>query len=311
MGVGSPRAICATNAGSAAMNSILSKNFVLAFADDTAFRLTDMTSVESIQAKMAGMNAGILATQYTYETRPVTMATYGKTPNDKTKELYMESKLVSRPGMSLSSPEYSLEIFKNTLEACKRTKSVRHLVVLETDSEFELDEDVDGDTKKDGVGDKYLQLLEESEIPYTYIQPVGQYENIRDFTFMKGIQSELKFYRPTSIEELTENKKKIMKTKIVSNDGGAEGEEKGNNENVTRKPIICREYIAAVCVQALMTLGWDDNRVIQVEQLPSSDTEKEKKMSPKERYAQPTIRYDKEWCVNSSTIQQALSSIVS
>ena len=163
-GIGAPRAIVASASGSSSLNGVLSKNFVLAQADETYMRLTDMTSIDSIQSKINGFDAAILATRYSYEIKPVTGGTYGKGPNDKTKEFYMDQRRSS--SRSIDDPQYSFEIFKNTLEACKRSNKLRHLVVLETDTEFDGDENI--------VGEKYLQLLEEAQIPYTYIKPSGK-----------------------------------------------------------------------------------------------------------------------------------------
>jgi len=264
-GIGAPRAIVATSTGYTSLNSVLSGNFVLAQAGESYVKLTDMTSIDSIQSKINGFDAAILGTRYGLETKPVTMGTFGKGPNDKTKEFYMDQ---SR-GRSIDDPQYSMEIFSNTLEACKKTNKLRHLVVIETDSQFEGAQSV--------VGERYLQLLEEAQIPYTYIQPIGKFENINSFTYMKGIQSDLKISRVNSVEDLVEN----------------------SNSELSDKNTIYREHVAAVCVQALQTLGWDDNRVVKVEQ-SSDDTMVEKGGK---------VILHKEWCVNSVTIQNSLAKL--
>jgi len=263
-GVGAPRAIVATAAGSSNLNSVLTKNFALAFADESFVRPTDMTSVDSISAKLNGFDAAILATRYCFKTLPVTMGTYGKGPNDKTKEFFMDQPR-SWTNRLMDDPEYSIEVFRNTLEACKQSGKIRHLVIVETDFEFDKD-------KEEGsvVGDKYLQLLEEAQIPYTYIRPLGKLENIDNFSFETGIRSELKISRAYSNEELSP---------------------------AVQDKIIYREHIAAVCVQSLMTLGWEDNRVIQVEQSDELNTGAGK------------VKPQKEWCVNSGTILNSLAAI--
>lgn len=260
-GIGAPRAIVATAAGSANLNSVLSKNFVLAQADESFVRPTDMTSAESIQSKINGFDAAIVATRYCFKTVPVTAGTFGKTPNDKTKEFFMDQPRSIVPNL-MDDPEYANEIFYNTLVACSNSNTLRHLVVVETDAEFD-----------DGyVGDKYIQLLEESQVPYTYIRPLGRLDNIENFTFKIGIQSDLKLYRANSVEELWPVE--------------------GNT--------IYREHLAAVCVQSLMTMGWDENRVIQVEQSPDElDLED----------ASSKVAPDKEWCVNSGIILNSLAEI--
>lgn len=260
-GIGAPRAIVATSVGCLNLNSVLSKNFVLAQADESYVRPTDMTSIESIQSKLNGFDAAVLATRYTFKTAPVTMGTYGKGPNDKTMEFFMDQPRSSTNKL-MDDPEYSDQVFLDTLEACKNSKKMRHLVVIETDAEFDNGESL--------VGDKYLQLLEEAQISYTYIRPLGRLENIENFTFKKGIQTDLNIRRVDSVEELLP---------------------------VGNKPVY-REHIAAVCVQALMTLGWDENRVIQVEQTSNELDLDLKKVKPQ-----------KEWCVNSGSIQNSLAAI--
>lgn len=258
MGIGAPRGIVASAGGSTILNSVLSRNFALAFADETFVRPTDMTSVEDIQSKLNGFDAAILGTKYCFRDSPA--GAFGKGPNDKTKEFYMD--IPGSPTANLmDDPEYNYNIFCNTLEACKKSKKLRHLIVVETDAEF------DQDTI---VGDKYLQLLEEAQVPYTYIRPLGRLESIKNYTFKKGIESNMRISRVDSVEELVPVGDKI----------------------------IYREHIAAVCVQALITLGWEDNRVIQVEQLGNIEVDSKVKVNPA-----------KEWCVNSVIIQNCLAGI--
>ncbi len=260
-GIGAPRAIVATAAGSAGLNSVLSKNFVLAQADESFVRPTDMTSAESIASKLNGFDAAIIGTRYCFKTTPVTAGTYGKTPNDKTKEFFMDQPR-GRTSSLMDDPEYSYGVFYNTLEACRNSNKLRHLVVVETDAEFDTEY----------VGDKYINLLEEAQIPYTYIRPVGRLDNIDNFTFKTGIQSDLRITRANSVEEL------------LPTDSG----------------VVYREHLAAVCVQALMTLGWDENRVIQVEQ---SDNGLE---TPNEKSVNPA----KEWCVNSGVVMNSMAEVL-
>ncbi|VEU45106.1 unnamed protein product [Pseudo-nitzschia multistriata] len=260
-GVGAPRAIVATSFGSANLNSVLSKNFVLAQADESYIRLTDMTSSESIQSKLRGFDAAVLATRYSFKTLPITMGSYGKGPNDKTREFFMDQPRSATTKL-MQDPEYSDQVFLDTLEACKNSKKLKKLIVVETDAEFDAEESF--------VGDKYIQALEESEIPYTYIRPIGRMENIENFTFKKGVQTNLNIGRANSVEELWP---------------------------VENKPIY-REHIAAVCVQSLMTLGWEENQVIQVDQSPDVLDVDVKK-----------VNTGKEWCVNSSIIQNSLAAL--
>jgi len=97
---------------------------------------------------------------------------------------------------------------------------------------------------------------------------------------MKGIRSDLKISRANSVEDLAEN----------------------TNSKLSDKNTIYREHIAAVCVQALMTLGWDDNRVIKIEQ--SSDD----LLTTMVDKGGDVILH-KEWCVNSKILQNSLSQL--
>ncbi|MGK3734150.1 MAG: hypothetical protein ACI8RD_002302 [Bacillariaceae sp.] len=105
---------------------------------------------------------------------------------------------------------------------------------------------------------------------------------------MKGIQSDLKMSRATSVEELMEN----------TNNNDKSSSSKNNT--------IYREYIAAVCVQALMSLGWDDNRVIQIEQSSSEDDPMTTMIDNK---GGKKVVLQKEWCVNSSILQNSLAAL--
>ncbi|KAG7339236.1 hypothetical protein IV203_002118 [Nitzschia inconspicua] len=253
---GSPRAVVATSAGSVSLNGILSKNFILAQADESFVKLTNMTIVDAIQSRLNGFDAAILGTRFTLEPRPVTLGSYEKSPNDKTMEFYMERPRIATV-KGIDDPNYSLQLFNNILQACK-SEGLRHLVVIETDSEFDTDT---------VAGDKYLALLEEVGVPYTYIRPVGSFENLKEYTYAKGVQSTLKITQPTSLEE------------FQSGSG-----------------TLYREDFAAVCVQALLSLDWSDNRVLQVEPVGSLGQEIAGRAIPQ-----------REWCMNSDSLQELLA----
>lgn len=143
-------------------------------ADESFVKLTDMSSIDSIENRLQGFDAAILATSYALETRPVTGGSYDKTPNDKTTEFYMD-----RPssGIVFDSLDQSFELFCLTLEA-SRAAGIKRLIVIETDNQFERDST---------PGDKYLDLLNTSDIPYSYIRPNGKLENFPSpWTFAKG-----------------------------------------------------------------------------------------------------------------------------
>jgi hypothetical protein len=250
--------VVATSAGSVSLNGVLSKNFILAQADESFVKLTDMTNMDAIQSRVKDFDAAILATRFTLEPRPVTLGSYEKSPNDKTMEFFMERPRTSTV-KGMDDPSYSLQLFQNILQASK-AEGLRHLVVVETDSEFD---------SQSSVGDKYLQILEENGVPYTYIRPLGSFENGKDYTYAKGVQSSLKITQATSVEEFK-----------------------------TGSSAIFREDVAAICVQALLSLDWNNNRVLQVEPVGSLDKENDSKAIPQ-----------REWCMNSDTLQALMAGV--
>ena len=252
---GSPRAIVATGVGSLNLNGIMSKNFILAQADESFVKLTNMTSVDYIRTRLNGFDAAVLGTRCLLEQRPVTGGSYENTPNDKTMEFYMERPR-SLTVKGLDDPDYCMALFQNSLEASK-AEGLRHLVVVETDLQFD-----DGGSP----GTKYLDLLEESGIAFTYIRPVGKLENQQDYTYAKGLGGDLKITQASSFEEF----------KVGSD-------------------TLYREDVAAVAVQALMSLDWSDSRVLQVQQAGKFDATSDVKAVPQ-----------KEWCMNSQVVGESL-----
>jgi hypothetical protein len=225
-GINAPRAITATAAGSQSLNGVLGKNFVLAQADESFVKLTDMTSVESIRSRVKGFDAVVLATLYTLEPRPVTGGSYERTPNDKTLEFYMD-----RP-RSLTiqgsyDPEYCGQMFQNTLEAC-RAEGVKRIVVIETDRPLGITQ---------VPTDRYVETLSTSGIPYLYIQPDGMLENLPDYTYAKGVQGDL----------------------CISEDLIQEGLDTSSSSGT-----LYREDLAAFCAQSIMSLDWTECKVVRI-----------------------------------------------
>jgi hypothetical protein len=219
-----PRCITATAFGSLQMNGILSKHFILAQADECFVKLTDMTDVAAIQERLVGMDAVVMGTRYTLEKRPVTANSYDKSPNQRTLEFYMD--LPRQSIIGEVDPEYSMKLFENSLEACKKA-GVQHLVVVETDSVFE------GKTTSNS---NCIKQLRSAGIPFTYIRPFGELENCQDYTYVKGLQGDLQL------------------SVIGEDETGAPG---------SSNPIY-REDIAAVCVQSLLSLDWSVSRMLGV-----------------------------------------------
>jgi hypothetical protein len=225
-GIRSPRAITATATGSASLNSILSRNFILAQADESFVKLTDMSSVATIQERVQGFDAAIMATRCTLEKRPVTPGSYEKSPNSKTVEFYMDQPRSSSI-IGNDDSNFSFQMFQKAVEAC-REGGIKRIVTIETDGEFANDS---------AVGTRYLDVLRSCGVPYCYIIPSGKLENIQDYTHAKGVQSNLKIKFVNDIESA----KKVPST------------------------IIYREDLAALTCQSLLSLDWDIDAILQVE----------------------------------------------
>ena len=133
-------------------------------------------------------------------------------------------------------------------------------MVVETDSQFD---------DNSNPGTKYLDLLEESGIAFTYIRPVGKLENQPDYTYAKGLGGDLRITQASSAEEFK-----------------------------TSSDSLYREDVAAVAVQALMSLDWSDSRVLQMQQTGQFDPTSETKAMPQ-----------KEWCMNSQVVGESLAVI--
>jgi hypothetical protein len=281
-GGASPRMICATAASSNAMNRILSKHFVLAFAGENMMRLTDMKDVSMIQQRLQGYSALVIGTEYYLETRPVTANTYETTnPNSKTTEFYLDAGM-ARPSTEshLVSPEIQLTLFQNTLKACKAA-NVKHVIVMETPQ------------TKDEYAKQYAQLLDETNVPFTYIRVCGDLANFPDYTYAKGVQGDL------NLESFTfsANYNKVdgyVKASWMDDLGGddATSSAKGGR-------VVYREDVAALAVQCLQSLDWSTSRCIVVSSAgPLAEA--------------PSVlkgRHDKEWCVNSHILADKLAVV--
>ena len=270
-GINSPRAITATAAGSQSLNGVLGKNFVLAQADESFVKLTDMTSVESIRSRVKGFDAVVLATLYTLEPRPVTGGSYERTPNDKTLEFYMD-----RP-RSLTiqgsyDPEYCGLMFQKTLEAC-REEGVKRVIVIETDRQFGVTE---------VRSDKYVETLSTSGIPYLYIQPDGTLENLPDYTYAKGVQGDLSIS-----EDLIQE----------------------NSMNPSSGGTLYREDLAAFCAQSIMSLDWRECKVVRITSGGGGGGGGPVTTSPPSpsRGAKPS---NQQWCVNSERLATLLTQMM-
>ena len=274
-GINSPRAITATSAGSQSLNGVLGKNFVLAQADESFVKLTDMTSVESIRSRVKGFDVVVLATLYTLEPRPVTGGSYERSPNDKTLEFYMD-----RPrSMTIQGsydPDYCGQMFQNTLEAC-RAEGVKRIVVLETDRSFGITE---------VPTERYVETLSTSGIPYLYIQPDGTLENLPDYTYAKGVQGDL------SISEDLIHEGLVDTTNPSSSSGGT----------------LYREDLAAFCAQSIMSLDWTECKVVRITSGGGNGGPVVTVPSALRRGANKPP--NQQWCVNSERLATLLTQMM-
>lgn len=275
-GIGRVRAIGATEFTLDCLNRLLGKHFVLAYAGEDLVRLTDMTDVASITQRVDGYSAVIMATDYYLEQRPVTGNTYETSPNSKTFEFYLDC---PRRGMDqddmIRNDDYQSLLFEHTLQACKDSNTVKHLLVIETP--LTLPE----------RAKKCAELLDESKLPFTYIKVNGSLENFQDYTFGKGIQGKLQLESFTFASDYT--------TKDDYNSGSWMTNVK--KETTDNTNVMYREDVAALVVQCLQSLDWKTSRCIVVSSTGEAlDQEFDG-------------RLDKEWCVNSHVLAEKLDVV--
>ena len=82
-GSSSIRSIGATADTSIRLNRILNKHFVLANADESCIKLTNLTCINAIYQRMIGYDAIVLGTSLYVERKKLAANTYEVTPNDK------------------------------------------------------------------------------------------------------------------------------------------------------------------------------------------------------------------------------------
>ena len=280
-GSGSPRSICATAAGSENLNRVLGRAFKLAFAGEDSIRLTDMQSVDSIKERIKGIDAVIMGTVYQLEKRPVTANTYGKTPNDKTFEFYLDDRNLVEEDVSYDEMETHLNMFQNSIDACKLA-DVKHIVVLETPNTFS--------TKP------FAEIIDNAGIPFTYIRASAPLENTKLYTFEEGIQSDVKLQGFT------------LGVDYASKVGYSAGDWSDSflSEVTGGKNAVPREDLAALAVQSLMSLEWTRSRCIDI----SSVGKLKKEQNSSDEYRPKKIlKSDRDWCMNSGELAAKLSSI--
>lgn len=223
-------------------------------------------------------DAVILGTVYLLETKPVTLNTYEKSPNDKAYEFYLDSRVNVEQSVSEDDLDVHLEIFKNSIEAC-RLANIKHITVIETPL-----------TKK-GNSKPFSEILDKAGIPFTYIKASGDLENTPSYTFEEGVVSDLNIQGFAFADD------------YMSKNGYSPGDwSKSLDEEVkgTKNKNIPREDLAAVAVQSLISLDWGTTRCINV----SSNGKNQNKSVSDGKYKYKTLKSDKDWLLQSEIIAE-------
>lgn len=272
---GSPRCICATGMASFELNKVLSKNFKLAFAGEPNISLTNMVDVDAIAKRLKNIDAAVIGTKYLLEQRPITANTYERTPNDKTNEFYLDS-LKRDVAVSVEDCiEYNEILFGNTIDACRQA-NVKHIVVIETPG-------CSQDFRRNVISKK----LNSCSVPFTYIVCGQNWVNTVDHTFEKGLQNNILF----KAKQVNKNFEDVMES----------------IESERRSSIMemAREDIAAVAVQALMSLDWTTSRILCAENNGSRI-----KIEGLKYIGTKPPKSDKDWCMYSNYLADDLNKIV-
>ncbi|KAL7432436.1 hypothetical protein ACHAXM_003108 [Skeletonema potamos] len=261
-GQSSPRAIAATSSSAEALNKVLGSAFKLAYAGEDLIRLVDTSDVDHITERVKSFDAAVLGTVYQLEKRTVTLNTYEKSPNDRTYDFYLDEKYGAwENDVPSDDSDYHVQIFKNAIQALVEAGSINHLVVVETPR-----------TNDPMV---FINILDEAGIPYTYVRIKGKLIKDISFTFDKGVKDSLAVskFQPGFIYPI----------------------EAGVYEN--ERPVY-REDVAALVVQSLMSLDWNESRILEVASSPNplNISVPSKKQ-----------RSDKDWCTNSALLEKSLS----
>jgi len=231
--------------------------------------LTNMKEIESIQRSLKGMDAAILGTSYQLEIRPVTGGSYEKSPNDKTFEFYLDERRGVTWQLVENDKERDLVMFQNSVAACKLA-NIKHLIVVQTAPLQNIKE--------------YATALKESGVTFTFISCYANSETSKYFSFEIGLQEDLGV---NTIKGAADNDTWV---KLCGESG----------EATSLK--VARESIAALAVQSLMSLDWDQSRILKV--MTTADLKEEDKVKlPR------NPKFDLVWCMNSECLERKLASI--
>jgi len=250
------RALGATAGTAMALNTVLGKNFVLAQADESFIKLTNLLCVEGIEQRLQGLDGVILGNSMVAEPRPVTAGTFEKGPNDKTVEVYWDT----YRGRDMASQDseaqaQTQQIIDNLLQACKNA-GIQHIVAVDT-------------VPKDSSN--FAAKLQSCGVPYSLLQCSDKLVNLPDYTYRRGVQDNLQISALAAGESTT-----------------------------ATVGSIYREDVAALCVQCLQSLDWNQKRTLLVQSGGPLEVQKPSSKRP-----------DQEWCVNSHVLAAKLESLES
>ena len=264
----SPRAICATSGGSEALNKVLAAAFKLAFAGEGLVRLVDIDTSDAgrIADRLRGFDAAVLGTTYQLERRRVA----GKGLMDTTYEFCLGNRYGAlENNVPDDDDPIHATIFRDSVRAC-RDAGLSHLVVLET--------------PRTADPMNFVLILEEEDVPYTYLRTMAALEKDKGYTFEKGIANRLRVAEVTAVSSAT----------MLPFD----------ERSADEKEPVRQEDLAAMAVQCLLTLDWGARRILQVSAEPGGVSSGYGGRRPPRGQ-----RFDREWCPNSELLADALSRL--
>jgi len=269
-GIGSVRAVGATADTAKRLNRVLSKNFCLAVADESYIKLTDLASIDAIEARLEGWDALMVGNCLDVKKLPVTLGSYERTPNDKTYEVYWNERQAELDGeaATLSVGE---TVLRNALDAARRCDSIRHVLGVD---------DADNNGRLKSLLEEYGGAGGDTGFHYTCIEHAGSLLKTKDYTYRKGIQNAISV---------------MVSTGGTDDDGAAIG-----TGQAPTSASIASEDVAALCVQSLLYLDWNTSRSLRVSASQGG-------MGAAANNAKK--RPDQEWCVNSDWLLDCLYGI--
>lgn len=283
---GRPVGVCATAVGTAALNRVLTGNFRLAFAPENLLRLTDTADPSYAARSLVGVDAVVLGTSLVLQETPVTSGSYETGPNSKTNEIYLGGRRGFTNEVTPEEEAASLAVFRNVLEACAATGTVKHVVVVRTTPKSPNDDDK-----------RWAAALDECGLPFTYVCTGGEVRNTKDYTYETGVQGSL------DLEAFT-----------LSDDyRSAKGYESGDWSDALSRDAtkvrceapLATEDLAALVSQSLMSLDWTKSRVLDVGCLGPLGLEDPKT----KRNMNSPNESSKYWVKYSELLETALASV--